>query len=137
MQLPSNSPSWYYHWVALTTSSNQDMSLNFSKFAQLSTALHGIITVLLLQPQVIKMSLTFRKFLRLPKALLSNITVLLLMSSSDKDKTLSRFLILEHEWVTKCQIKVDVPTLILVYWPKIFYWRWCEGNVCHLFVFYN
>jgi hypothetical protein len=85
MQLPSNRHSWYYHWNALTTSSDQDMSLTFTKFAQL------------------------------PKALFGTITVLLFMSSSDKDKTISRFLILEHEWVTKCQIKVDVPTLILVY----------------------
>jgi hypothetical protein len=54
MQLPYNNPSWYYHWNALTTSSDQDMSLTFSKSAQLPTALLGIITVLLLHPQVIK-----------------------------------------------------------------------------------
>jgi len=113
--LPSNSPSWYYHCVALTTSSDQDISTTFSKFAQLPTALLGIITMLLLHPQVIKMSLTFSKFLQFSKALLGTVTVLLLMSSRDKDKTLPRFLILMHEWVIKCQIKVDVPTLILVY----------------------
>ena len=83
MQMPSNSLSWYYRWNAVISSSDQDMSLTVSKFAQLPTVLFGTITVLLL------------------------------MSSSDK--ILSRFLILEHEWVTKCQIKVDVPTLILVY----------------------
>jgi len=91
MQLPSTSPSWYYHRVALATSSDQDISLSFSKFAQLPKALFGIITVLLL------------------------------MFSSDKDWTLSRFLILEHKWITKCQINANVPILLLVYRPKICY----------------
>jgi hypothetical protein len=78
MQLPSNSPSWYYHWVALTTSSDQDMSLTFSKLAQLPTALLGNITMLLLHPQVIKMSLTFSKFAQLPATLIGMVTMLLL-----------------------------------------------------------
>jgi len=54
MQLPSNIPSLYYHHVALTSSSDQDMSLTFNKFAQLPTSLLGIITMLLLHSQVIK-----------------------------------------------------------------------------------
>jgi len=54
MQMPSNSLSWYYRWNAVISSSDQDMSLTVSKFAQLPTALLGIITVLLLHPQVIK-----------------------------------------------------------------------------------
>jgi len=127
----------FYHKVCQLTEVTpykRHLSLPISQGNCLPTALLGIITVLLLHPQVIKMSLTFSKFLQFSKALLGTVTVLLLMSSRDKDKTLPRFLILKHEWVIKCPIKVDVPTLILVYWPKIFYWRWgeCMSSSCLL-----